>query len=76
MQFHEWEEVSSTQIVGDIAARSSRYAKYGMQNGQEFRGSGTKFFQLAKFMENWRIVSLVWTDESTEKFRKISSFTK
>src|SRR3954452_14234629 len=27
LEFHEWEETSSTQVVGQLATRTSRYAK-------------------------------------------------
>jgi hypothetical protein len=61
--FHEWEETCSTEIVGDTAVRSSRYFKSGLLDGKDVRGSGTKFFQLAKSAGRWRIVSLIWTDD-------------
>jgi hypothetical protein len=61
--FHEWEESSSNRIVGDIATRSSRYSKAGRLGNDEFCGRGTKFFQLAKSLGEWRIVSLIWTDD-------------
>ncbi len=61
--FHEWEESSSTRIVGDIAARFSRYSKSGQLRGEIVRSSGTKFFQLARIAERWRIVSVMWTDD-------------
>jgi hypothetical protein len=64
IDFHEWEEESSTQIVGEIAARTSRYAKSGLLNGAPYAGTGTKFFQLAKFARGWRIVALTWLDDA------------
>jgi hypothetical protein len=63
LEFHEWEETSSTQIVGELATRTSRYAKAGLHLGAEYAGSGTKFFQLAKFASGWRIVALSWIDD-------------
>ena len=63
VEFHEWEETSSTQIVGELATRTSRYAKAGVHLGADFAGSGTKFFQLAKFAAGWRIVALSWIDD-------------
>ena len=63
LDFHEWEETSSTQIVGELATRTSRYAKTGIHLGADFAGSGTKFFQLAKFASGWRIVALSWIDD-------------
>ena len=64
VEFHEWEETSSTQIVGELATRTSRYAKAGLHLGAEYAGSGTKFFQLAKFASGWRIVALSWIDDT------------
>ena len=61
--FHEWEESSSTQVAGSVAARSSRYAKAGLHNGAAYAGTGTKFFQLARFGPDWRIVALTWIDD-------------
>ena len=63
LHFHEWEESSTTNIVGDVATRSSRYSKSGQMRGDEYRGRGTKFFHLAKIDGTWRIVSLVWVDD-------------
>jgi len=63
VNFHEWEESSSTRIAGDIAMRVSRYSKRGQLRGEDYRGRGTKFFQLARISGDWRIVSLAWTDD-------------
>lgn len=64
VDFHEWETSASTQIVGGIATRTSRYAKLGMHNGAPYSGAGTKFFQLAMFPTGWRIVALSWIDDA------------
>ncbi|HEV7122081.1 MAG TPA: hypothetical protein VGN24_01480 [Rhodanobacter sp.] len=64
VDFHEWEETSSTEFAGAIAARTSRYAKTGLFNGAPYGGKGTKFFQLAKFLTGWRIVALSWIDDA------------
>lgn len=63
VNFHEWEESATTQIAGEIAARTSRYSKLGVYNGASYSGSGTKFFQLARFPSGWRIVALSWIDD-------------
>lgn len=63
VEFHEWEESASTKIAGAIAARSSRYSRLGRHNGAPYSGSGTKFFQLARFSSGWRIVALSWIDD-------------
>lgn len=64
VDFHEWEETSSTEIVGELATRTSRYAKAGLHLGADYAGSGTKFFQLAKFASGWRIIALSWIDDT------------
>lgn len=64
-EFHEWEESQTTEIVGTLATRTSRYAKAGSFNGKPYSGTGTKFFQLAKFSSGWQIVALSWIDDLT-----------
>ena len=44
VEFHEWEETSSTQIVGELATRTSRYAKAGLHLGAEYRAAAPSFF--------------------------------
>ena len=63
VQFHEWEETSSTQVFGGIAARVSRYAKAGILDGKAYSGSGTKCFHLVDTGQEWRISSLAWVDD-------------
>lgn len=62
-EFHEWEETASTRIVDGIANRISRYAKSGLLDGAPYAGAGTKFFQLARFAAEWKIVALAWMDD-------------
>jgi len=62
--FHEWEESASTQIIGSLALRASRYAKTGVRNGDAVAGRGAKFFQLARLACGWRIVALSWADDA------------
>ena len=64
VDFHEWEESSTTQVNGSLAVRASRYGKSGIRNGVHVAGSGTKFFQLAKLPDGWKIVALSWIDDS------------
>jgi hypothetical protein len=61
--FHEWETESGTQVAGDLALRTSRYEKAGVFNGQPYAGRGTKFFQLLRTAQGWRILSLAWADD-------------
>jgi hypothetical protein len=62
--FHEWEESATTQLMGSLALRSSRYAKSGFRDGTAVAGTGTKFFQLARLPSGWRIVALSWIDDA------------
>jgi hypothetical protein len=62
--FHEWEVSSTTQIFDGIAARTSRYSKAGLLNGNDYSGSGTKCFHLVDLGFSWRIASLVWVDDN------------
>ena len=64
IEFHEWEESNTTEVVGSVATRTSRYAKSGTYNGKPYSGAGTKFFQLAKFQSSWQIVALSWIDDA------------
>ena len=64
IEFHEWEESNTTEVLGSLAIRASRYAKSGTYNGQPYGGTGTKFFQLAKFRSGWQIVALSWIDDA------------
>ncbi len=63
--FHEWEVSSTTHIHSGIAARTSRYAKAGLLNGNDYSGSGTKCFQLVDMGIGWRIASLAWVDDNS-----------
>lgn len=64
LDFYEWEVSSATQIFGGIAARTSRYCKSGVLNGNEYSGSGTKCFHLVDLGCDWRIASLAWVDDN------------
>ena len=64
VEFHEWEDTATTQVLGSVAVRTSRYAKSGARNGDSFTGAGTKFFQLARMTCGWRIVALSWIDDA------------
>jgi hypothetical protein len=64
VEFHEWETESSTQVVGLIAVRSSRYRKEGILKGEPYRGSGRKFFQFGRLGTDWRITAVAWSDDA------------
>ena len=65
VNFSEWETEAETQVIGSLAVRRSRYSKSGRLDGRPYEGTGTKFFQLAHFDGNWRIVALSWADDVT-----------
>jgi len=63
LHFHEREISSTTQIFDGIATRTSRYAKSGFLDGNDYSGLGTKCFQLVEMGTRWRIASLAWVDD-------------
>jgi RimJ/RimL family protein N-acetyltransferase len=63
VDFEEHETESRTEIRGAIAQRWLRYAKRGTLDGQPFEGSGTKSLQFVRTARDWKIASLVWTDD-------------
>ena len=62
-EFEEHETGQRTEIQGAIAQRWLRYAKRGTLDGQAFEGSGTKALQFVRTARDWKIASLVWTDD-------------
>jgi ribosomal-protein-serine acetyltransferase len=64
IDFYEWEDSAATQIDQCVAMRVSRYSKLGLLNGLQYAGSGSKYFQLAKFNDAWLIVALTWVDDN------------
>jgi len=63
VDFEEHETESRTEIRGAIAQRWLRYAKRGTLDGQPFEGAGTKSLQFVRTARDWKIASLVWTDD-------------
>ena len=61
--FEEHETESRTEIRGAIAQRWLRYAKRGTLDGVAFEGGGTKALQFVRTVRDWKIASLVWTDD-------------
>ena len=61
--FAEHETESRTEIHGAIAQRWLRYAKRGTLDGVAFDGGGTKSLQFVRAARDWKIASLVWTDD-------------
>jgi RimJ/RimL family protein N-acetyltransferase len=62
--FEEHETESRTEIQGAIAQRWLRYAKRGTLDGVAFEGGGTKSLQFVRTARDWKIASLVWTDDA------------
>lgn len=62
LQFEEAETGESTNILDNMAQRSSTYQKSGYLNGESFQGQGSKLFQFIKTADGWKITALVWED--------------
>jgi len=67
VDFEEHETESRTEIRGAIAQRWLRYAKRGTLDGQPFEGGGTKSLQFVRTAREWKIASLMWTDDVPAK---------
>jgi len=63
VDFEEHETESRTEIQGAIAQRWLRYAKRGTLDGVAFEGGGTKALQFVRTARDWKIASLLWTDD-------------
>ena len=63
VHFEEHETESRTEIQGAIAQRWLRYARRGTLDGVAFEGGGTKALQFVRTSRDWKIASLVWTDD-------------
>jgi len=63
VDFEEHEIESRTEIRGAIAQRWLRYAKRGTLDGAPFEGGGTKALQFVRTVRDWKIASLLWTDD-------------
>lgn len=63
VDFHEWEDEAQTEILESLAVRRSRYSKRGTFDGRPYTGRGTKFFQLVRLADGWRIAALSWIDD-------------
>ena len=61
--FEEYETGEKTTITRNIAHRFSQYEKEGILNGQPYKESGVKMFQLIKQETDWKICNVIWDDE-------------
>lgn len=66
-EFKEFELSFNTIIDGKHAVRLSHYQKQGEKDGQFFRITGTKVFQLMKQNERWKLLSFSWIDNAEQK---------
>ncbi len=64
VEFSEIEVSERTVIISNMAQRISKYKKDGILNGIFFEQTGTKFFQLIKTVDGWKIVSVIWEDDN------------
>ncbi|HWS37713.1 MAG TPA: hypothetical protein VN408_33910 [Actinoplanes sp.] len=61
--FREWKVTGRTEILGDIAQHSCRYAKPGTLDGAAVSGEGFKIFPLLRTPTGWRITAVSWHDD-------------
>lgn len=61
-EFEEQEISEETNVIGNIAQRSSKYKKSGYLDGKQFTEYGNKLFQFVKTNLGWKISSVIWED--------------
>jgi RimJ/RimL family protein N-acetyltransferase len=64
VDFEEHETGHRTDIAGAAAQRWLRYTKRGTLDGRPYGGTGTKMLQLVRTARDWKIASLLWTDDA------------
>jgi hypothetical protein len=64
VDFEEHETEHRTDIAGATAQRWLRYTKRGTLDGQPCGGTGTKMLQLVRTARDWKIASLLWSDDA------------
>jgi len=62
--FREEERSEQTAIFGNIAQRTSRYAKSWVADGRSHAGAGVKSLQFVRMPDGWKIAALVWEDDA------------
>lgn len=62
--FHAWETEAETHVAGFLAMRLGRYRKSGVRDGAPQDGSGMKHVLLVLREAGWRIVWVVWEDDT------------
>ncbi|TPN89108.1 GNAT family N-acetyltransferase [Aquimarina algicola] len=66
LDFSEGEIYHKTEVFNTIAHRFSFYQKSGKLNGTHFESKGMKTIQFIKENEEWKILSVAWSDEIIE----------
>jgi hypothetical protein len=61
--FRETELAEITEVFGQVAHRTSTYAKTGTLNGQAFAARGVISTQFVSTPAGWRISAMAWDDE-------------
>jgi hypothetical protein len=61
--FRETELAEITEVFGQVAHRTSTYAKTGTLNGQAFAARGVISTQFVSTPIGWRISAMAWDDE-------------
>ena len=64
VEFEEHETGHRTDIAGAAAQRWLRYAKRGTLDGRPHGGTGTKMLQFVRTARDWKIASLLWSDDA------------
>ncbi|WP_281987544.1 GNAT family N-acetyltransferase [Aquimarina aggregata] len=64
VDFNEFEISHTTEVFDTIAHRFSLYQKSGKSNGIPFEPKGMKTIQFVKINQNWKISSVVWSDQT------------
>ncbi len=60
--FREWEVEETTNILGNVAQRLSRYEKSWDASGTPASGAGVKALQFVRSVDGWKIAALAWDD--------------
>lgn len=61
---HEWEMEAETHVSGSLAMRLGRYRKSRVRDGAPQDGGGMKHISRVLREAGWRIVPVVWEDDT------------
>jgi hypothetical protein len=62
-EFSETEEAAIDEAFGNVAHRTSTYAKRGVRDGAAFSALGLISTQFVRTPDGWRMTSMIWDDE-------------